>query len=127
MSPKKQLKSMLGRTAAAVGLYKRDFRSKLLIVAFHRVNDELPEDGLTCRSTKFREFCEFFAEHFRVCSLAEQVSSHQSGADMGGTVSITFDDGYRDNCQPRFSSLQISSAPRKCPSGIGSCASNPVG
>src|SRR5262249_24116681 len=99
MSPKKRLKSMLGRTAAAVGLYERDFKEKMLIVAFHRVNDELAEDGLTCRSAKFQAFCEFFAEHFRVCSLADQVASHHSGVDMGGTLSITFDDGYRDNCE----------------------------
>ena len=93
----KRLKEVIGRAAGAMGLYARDFRSKMIIVAFHHVNDELHEDGLTCRSAKFQEFCAFFREHFEVRSLSEQIDGCQSGKDMGGTLSITFDDGYLDN------------------------------
>ncbi|MFZ0008728.1 MAG: polysaccharide deacetylase family protein, partial [Steroidobacteraceae bacterium] len=74
------------------------FHSKMTIVTFHRVRDDMPEeDGLTCSSARFQKFCEFFRDHFRVIPLAEQVAGCSAGKDMGGTLSITFDDGYRDN------------------------------
>jgi hypothetical protein len=94
---KNRIKDMLGRAAYATGCYARQFRSKLVVVAFHRVNDWMPEDGITSGSTRFEEFCKFFAEHFRVVSLSEQVSGCREGRGMGGTLSITFDDGYADN------------------------------
>lgn len=96
---RKQFKSALGLAAGAAGLYGPNFRSKMLVMAFHRVNDHLPEDGLTCSSEKFRRFCLFFRRHFQVTSLAEQASGCAAGKDMSGTLSITFDDGYRDNCE----------------------------
>jgi peptidoglycan/xylan/chitin deacetylase (PgdA/CDA1 family) len=73
------------------------FRSKMISVAFHRIRDDIPEDGLTCGSAKFESFCKFFRRHFRVVHLAEQVAGCSAREDMGGTLSITFDDGYRDN------------------------------
>lgn len=63
---------MLGRAAEAAGLYSRRFRSKLVVVAFHRVNDWMAADGITCRAAQFKEFCTFFKEHFRVVPLSEQ-------------------------------------------------------
>jgi peptidoglycan/xylan/chitin deacetylase (PgdA/CDA1 family) len=80
-----------------VGLYARQLHSKMIVVAFHRVTDELPGDPITCSSAKFEKFCEFFLEHFRVISLSEQISANRARADTGGTLSITFDDGYQDN------------------------------
>jgi peptidoglycan/xylan/chitin deacetylase (PgdA/CDA1 family) len=94
---KKRLKSILGGVAGAAGLYTRSFRSKMCIIAFHRVNDQLPEDGLTCSSAKFAAFCRFFHDNFRVLSLAQQIAAVRAGENMGGTLSITFDDGYLDN------------------------------
>jgi peptidoglycan/xylan/chitin deacetylase (PgdA/CDA1 family) len=94
---KKQFKAAVGRAAGAVGIYARDFRSKMVVIAFHRVNDRPAEGDLTCSPEKFREFCEFFLHHFRVLPLSEQIYGRNSGKDMGGTLSITFDDGYRDN------------------------------
>jgi peptidoglycan/xylan/chitin deacetylase (PgdA/CDA1 family) len=93
----KRAKGVLGRAAALAGVYAQDFRSKMIIVTFHRINDELPEDGLTCGSVKFEKFCAFFRTHFKVIPLSEQVAGCSTGKDMGGTLSITFDDGYRDN------------------------------
>jgi peptidoglycan/xylan/chitin deacetylase (PgdA/CDA1 family) len=70
----------------------------MTIVAFHRVNDDsVAADGLTCGSAKFTAFCEFFRKHFQVVSLGEQVEGCRAGRNMGGTLSITFDDGYLDN------------------------------
>ncbi len=93
----KGLKTILGRAAAATGIDARNFGSVMTIVAFHRVNDKLPEDGLTCPSAKFELFCRFFMRHFRVVSLSEQVAGARAGRSMAGSLSITFDDGYLDN------------------------------
>ncbi|HUI61211.1 MAG TPA: polysaccharide deacetylase family protein [Steroidobacteraceae bacterium] len=92
----RRLKDLLGRAAGIGGVYTRRFRRHMTIVAFHRVTDELPEDGLTCSSAGFEAFCRFFARHFRVLPLSEQLAR---GRDLGGTLSITFDDGYRDNVE----------------------------
>jgi peptidoglycan/xylan/chitin deacetylase (PgdA/CDA1 family) len=94
---KKKVKEFLGHVASTVGLLERSFRSKLMIVTFHRVNDWMEEDGITCEPVKFEAFCKYFRDHFSVVSLAEQVAACREGRAMGGTLSITFDDGYRDN------------------------------
>jgi peptidoglycan/xylan/chitin deacetylase (PgdA/CDA1 family) len=91
------LKTLLGRAAGISGSCARAFRSTMLIVAFHRVNDQLAEDGLTCGSAKFEAFCRFFRRYARVVAFSEQVAGCSAGRDMTGTVSITFDDGYLDN------------------------------
>lgn len=93
------VKDILGRGAAVGGVYARRFRSQMTIVAFHRVTDHLPEDWLTCEARKFEAFCRFFQQRFRVLPLAEQVARSRAGEDLGGTLSITFDDGYRDNVE----------------------------
>lgn len=95
----RRVKDVLGRIAEAGGVYARQFRSQMTIVAFHRVTDELAEDGLTCGLRKFEAFCRFFQRHFRVVPLSEQVARSRAGEDLGGTLSITFDDGYRDNVE----------------------------
>lgn len=105
------LKSAIGHVAAATGAYARSFDSKMIIMAFHRVNDVLPEDGLTCTSAKFEKFCGFFRRHFDVLPLSQQVQGCKSGKDMGGTLSITFDDGYRDNCEVAASILRGAALP----------------
>ena len=96
---RKRLKSAMGRVAGLTGAYERCFRSQMTIVAFHRVNDLLADDSLTCSPAKFETFCRFFRQHFRVVSLSEQVAASRMGSDMGGTLSITFDDGYLDNVE----------------------------
>jgi len=96
---RKQIKSVLGRAAGLTGAYERRFRLQMTIVAFHRVNDQLANDPLTCSAAKFEAFCRFFCKHFRVLSLSEQVAGCRAGNDLGGTLSITFDDGYRDNIE----------------------------
>jgi peptidoglycan/xylan/chitin deacetylase (PgdA/CDA1 family) len=93
----KRIKAVVGRAARKAGVLGRDFRSKMVVVAFHRVNDSLPEEGLTFSSRKFERFCEFFRSQFEVIPLSEQVAGSNAGKDMGGTLSITLDDGYRDN------------------------------
>ena len=94
---KKRIKSALGRAADLTGMLARDFRSKLVVVTFHRVNDWMQEDGITCGSGKFEAFCRFFQKHFDVVPLSRQLAGCREGRGMGGTLSITFDDGSRDN------------------------------
>jgi len=94
---KTAIKALCGHAAGISGVYSRAFRSKMTIVAFHRVTDELPEDGLTCGSEKFEAFCRFFRKYFQVLPLSEQIEGCRAGADLGGTLSITFDDGYLNN------------------------------
>lgn len=93
----KLIKAAGGHAAAAAGMYARDFSSKMVVIAFHRVNDQLPGDGLTCSGAKFEAFCRFFRRYFKVIPLSEQVAGVREGRPMGGTLSITFDDGYLDN------------------------------
>jgi len=110
---KANLKEAIGRAAGITGIYSRNFRSKMVIVTFHRVNDELHGAELTCDSKKFAEFCRFFRAYFRVIPLSEQIAGCSAGKDMGGTLSITFDDGYRDNCEiaaPILSGLGLPAA-----------------
>jgi peptidoglycan/xylan/chitin deacetylase (PgdA/CDA1 family) len=94
---KKRVKAAMGRLAEFAGLYRRTFRSRMTVVAFHRVNDWMADDALTCGAFKFEAFCDFFARNFRVVPLVDQIHNCRSGQDMGGTLSITFDDGYLDN------------------------------
>jgi peptidoglycan/xylan/chitin deacetylase (PgdA/CDA1 family) len=96
---RRQAKDALGRAAGITGTYARRFRSQMTVVAFHRVTDQLAADGLTCGPAKFEAFCRFFARHFRVLPLSEQIAACRAGRNVGGTLSITFDDGYLDNVE----------------------------
>jgi peptidoglycan/xylan/chitin deacetylase (PgdA/CDA1 family) len=110
LDTKRTIKTVIGRIAGISGAYERAFASTMIIVAFHRVNDELREDSLTCSSAKFAAFCRFFRKYARVVPLSAQVAACREGRDMSGTVSITFDDGYLDNLEvaaPILRSLQM--------------------
>jgi peptidoglycan/xylan/chitin deacetylase (PgdA/CDA1 family) len=97
MELKRPIKCAIGAALRLSGMYKKSFDSRMSIVAFHRVNDELPPDSLTCSSADFELFCQFFKDHFMVVPLSEQVRACYENRPTGGTVSITLDDGYLDN------------------------------
>jgi peptidoglycan/xylan/chitin deacetylase (PgdA/CDA1 family) len=78
----------------------------MTVVAFHRVTDDLREDGITCSAKKFEAFCAFFRERFRVMPLSEQIARCNAGESVGGSLSITFDDGYLDNIEVAAPILQ---------------------
>jgi len=94
---KQQLKSVVGWVAELTGACEPRYRSQMTIVAFHRVNNQIPGEPLTCTPAKFRAFCVFLRQHFRVIPLSEQIAGCRAGSDMGGTLSITLDDGYLDH------------------------------
>ena len=99
MPVRKRFKDLFGRIADGTGIYARNFRMKMIVVTFHRVNDWMAEDPITCGTSRFEEFCWFFKRHFRIVPLSEQITGSREARDMGGTLSITFDDGYRDNAE----------------------------
>jgi len=73
-------------------------KSFMSIVLFHRVTDEIPEDGLTVSTAWFRAFCEMMQTRFRVVPLSELVAILENGTKPPPrTVALTFDDCYRDN------------------------------
>jgi peptidoglycan/xylan/chitin deacetylase (PgdA/CDA1 family) len=73
-------------------------RSFMAILLFHRVTDEVPEDGLTVSTARFRAMCRMFRHGFQVVPLAEVFRIVRHGERIPPrTLAITFDDSYRDN------------------------------
>jgi peptidoglycan/xylan/chitin deacetylase (PgdA/CDA1 family) len=73
-------------------------RAFIPILLFHRVTDEIPEDGLTVSTGWFRECCKMLSRRFRTVGLGEVHRLVQAGeTPPRRTVAITFDDCYRDN------------------------------
>src|ERR1700723_3617038 len=70
----------------------------LAILLFHRVTDQIPADGLTVGTARFRAICRMLRRQFRVVSVSEIARLHRSQETFPQrTVAITFDDCYRDN------------------------------
>lgn len=91
------VKSWMGRSLVSARLHRAAIRGRGIIVAFHRVEDRLPEDGLTRNSRDFESFCRFFKTHFDVTTLDDVVTRLEQKKSIAGTVAITFDDGYLGN------------------------------
>ncbi len=92
----RQIKRLIGQALLGTPLKRAVTSDHVWIAAFHRVEDLASPDPLTCGVKEFADYCEFFARTFRVIPLSQQLDQldHKSA---GGTLSITFDDGYRDN------------------------------
>ena len=70
----------------------------MTILLFHRVTDQIREDGLTVSTARFRAVCSLLRRRFRVVPLAEVFEVLHPGRTMPSrTVAVTFDDCYRDN------------------------------
>ena len=96
---KRWLKALLGRLCYRTGLYRLFFRDKAIIALFHRVDDRLAGNPISCTTAEFRAFCDFFGRYFRVVSLQTLLTKLRRGEDVSGHLVITFDDGYRDNLE----------------------------
>jgi len=94
---KKTVKSLLGSLAYRFGAHRGVFRNRGVIIAFHRVSDYPAGEALNCRVDVFEGLCRFFRKHFDVVPLQELLRRVQQGSALDGALSITFDDGYRDN------------------------------
>ncbi|HEU4565864.1 MAG TPA: polysaccharide deacetylase family protein [Gemmatimonadaceae bacterium] len=94
---KRRVKSILGAIAYRTGAYRWFFRRRAVVVLFHRVDDALGGNPISCTSQEFRDYCAFFRRHFTVVGLGELLERLRRGEDVGGHLVITFDDGYKDN------------------------------
>jgi hypothetical protein len=75
-------------------------QASMVVVLFHRVTDEIPEDGLTVGTARFRSICRMLRDRFHVVPLAEVFRLIRSGEPIPPrTAAITFDDSYRDNLE----------------------------
>lgn len=94
---KRRVKWALGQLAFRSGLYRAWYRDKALIVLFHRVDDRCKGDPISCTTAEFENLCRFFRRYFEVVSLEDLLDRLEAGQDISRHVTITFDDGYRDN------------------------------
>jgi peptidoglycan/xylan/chitin deacetylase (PgdA/CDA1 family) len=94
---RRHLKILLGRLLFGSGVYRAFFKNRAVVVLFHRVDDALAGDPITCTAVAFRTFCRFFRRYFVVVPLGELVDKVRRGEDISRHLAITFDDGYLDN------------------------------
>ncbi|CAN5739448.1 N/A [soil metagenome] len=94
---RRRVKHVLAWAIFRLGLHRHLLRDRATIVVFHRVDDGLQEDPISCGTQAFERFCRFFSRYFEVISLEELLRRLEAGLPLGGTLCITFDDGYLDN------------------------------
>ena len=92
-----RLKTAVGIALFRSGLYRRFFRGRAMIFLFHRVDDTLGANALTCTRAEFGRYCDFLQRYFDVVSLGELVDRLSAEQDVDRCAVITFDDGYLDN------------------------------
>jgi peptidoglycan/xylan/chitin deacetylase (PgdA/CDA1 family) len=85
------LRRLRNRRAAAAG------RAPLMILFYHRVADHRM-NGWTCPFDLFARQMSWLKARFEMVSLAEIQARIRSGTNFRPAVSITFDDGYAENC-----------------------------
>jgi len=90
---------LLGRAAFATGLHERVLGDRAVVALFHRVDDRLRGDPLSCSRAEFAAFCDFFRTHFNVITLTDLLGRLERKQDVRGCLVITFDDGYKDNIE----------------------------
>lgn len=81
------------------------------VVTFHRVAAGARGHPIAVSAEEFRGFCRFFRRHFDVISLGTLLDRLAAGADVGGSLVVTFDDGYRDNFEVAVPILESCSLP----------------
>jgi peptidoglycan/xylan/chitin deacetylase (PgdA/CDA1 family) len=107
---KRWLKAALGALLFHSGLYRRRLRGRAVIVLFHRVDDRLRGNPISCTRAEFRAYTAFFKRFFTVVPLKELLDRLAAGRDVSRLLVITFDDGYRDNhdaAAPRLAELRL--------------------
>lgn len=69
----------------------------VMVLFYHRVSDK-NSNGWTISNARFRAQVQWLRARFDIVTLAEAQRRIASGANDRPSVSITFDDGYVDNC-----------------------------
>jgi peptidoglycan/xylan/chitin deacetylase (PgdA/CDA1 family) len=103
---KRYLKRLLGALIYGIGMHRHILADRAVIALFHRVDDRLQGNPITCTTREFRDYCGFFRRHFTVVSLGELLGKVERGEPVGGHLAITFDDGYKDNAGPAAAELE---------------------
>ena len=106
-----QLKRMLRVPPAVLRLCRgacaSRLSSRLVILTYHRVvaeRDEMLPDEPT--SEEFDRQMQVLSASFNVVDLGEAVSMLENRELPGGSVAVTFDDGYRNNFEQAMPILQ---------------------
>src|ERR1051325_2324900 len=73
-------------------------RAPVMVLFYHRVADDRANEWTASQRTFFRQIL-WLQQHFDLVSLAEAQNRVQGGRNERPAVSITFDDGYADNCR----------------------------
>lgn len=76
---------------------RRAGRSPVVVLFYHRVADEHP-NAWTISNRQFERHLDWLAPRFDFVSLEEAQRRIRCGNNSRPAVSITFDDGYADNC-----------------------------
>ncbi len=112
------VKEVLGTSLDMAGVLDRRIAQKIdgvqswLVPMYHRIiNDVKTEDpfqlGMCVHANNFESQLKYFKENFDIMPVAEVVSKKISNEDLSNNiVSITFDDGYRDNLQTALPLLE---------------------
>jgi len=108
---KSSVKRLLGHGLFASRLDAVLLRNSAVIVAFHRVQETDSTDSLSIDTVAFERHCRFYRRHFRVVPLRELVHRIANGEPINRHLSITFDDGYRDNYEKARPILEKLSLP----------------
>lgn len=69
----------------------------VLTLFYHRVADH-PSNDWTISCSQFEEQIDWLEQHFEIVDLEESQRRIRSGSNTRPTISITFDDGYAENC-----------------------------
>lgn len=88
---------MAAKPLYRLGLHRPRLKGVATVVAFHRVDDHLADDPISCSVHRFRQFCRFFRAYFDVVPLSEILRRLREGVALDGALAITLDDGYRGN------------------------------
>ena len=108
---KRHLKRLLGAIVYGIGMHRHLLGERAVIALFHRVNDRLPGNPITCTTDEFRAYCDFFRRHFTVVSLGDLLSKLERRESVAGHLVITFDDGYKDNAAEAAAELKARQLP----------------
>ena len=84
MDLRRSAKSVLGWAAGVGDRYVTELRSKAVVVAFHRIDDQVVDDPIGCTPQRFERFCRFFGRHFQVVPLSQLLADAAAGRDVGG-------------------------------------------
>lgn len=95
----------LGERSGLLRLFERSMRGELTILTYHRVLPagecaDYPFPSMAMDLDAFRDQVRWLADRFTVLPVGEALGELQKGASPDRPlVSLTFDDGYRDNAR----------------------------